>query len=976
MTSPAASPFDRTYWTSLEEGLGEERGPEFPPGADALDGVGRRELLKLLGASLAFAGVTGCTSPVAEKILPYVRKPPEVTPGNPLHYATALTLDGLATGLLATCYEGRPTKLEGNPDHPASLGAAGPFEQASLLQLYDPHRARLVKRRGLPAAPSALREALSAKARALQAKGGAGLALLLEPCGSPQLTAQRARLAQRFPQARFFWWSPAAGNTYEGTRRAFGEPLQPDWSLDGAKVLVSLDEDFLEARGAQLAHARAFSKGRVPGADGMNRLYVAEARLSITGMSADHRLAVRQSGLHRLAVALAAEVGRRTGSALLQGAAMPTGLSEAEAAWVAAAAEDLVAAGAAARVLPGRRVDVATHVVAHALNAALGTGVRYHPPALQETRAGPGQLQALATALRAGEVDTLLVTASNPVYAAGAGLELGPLLERASLSVYHCLYEDETAPHCGWVVPAAHPLESWGDARAQDGTASIVQPLLAPLFGGLTASQLLAMLLGEPDASPHELVRAHWRQGRAQDFERRWEGWLARGVVDEPPPPDRAAAPDAAAVAQALSAAEPAAATGTLELAFVHDYKVYDGRFANNGWLQELPDPVTKLTWDNALLVSPGTAAALGVKTRDVVELRARGSALEVPVYVQPGHADGTVTLPLGYGREGTEKVARHVGVNAYRLRPADAPWLVRGVEVRRTGREAPLAVTQEHWRMEGRPIALDSTLEELTRGAGELAHLRGPNETLYLPKVYEEAEHKWAMAVDLSRCTGCSACVVACQAENNIPLVGKQNVLKSREMHWLRVDRYFSGPLEAPRAVTQPMMCQHCELAPCEYVCPVNATVHSDEGLNEMVYNRCVGTRYCSNNCPYKVRRFNYLHYSANKSPTERMAMNPDVTVRARGVMEKCTYCVQRIERARIDARARGDTQALAELKTACQQACPTTAIVFGSLSDPQSAVSRLHRDARRYDVLHELGTRPRTAYLTRVRNPNPRLG
>ncbi len=981
--APAASgsPFDRRYWTSLEERLHPpEAAPEFPPGAEDLDGgLGRRDLMKLLGASLAFAGVTGCTRPPAEKILPYGKKPPEVTPGNPLHYATAFCLEGHATGLLATCFEGRPTLVAGNPDHPSSLGAAGVFEQASLLQLYDPARARLLKRRGVPTAPSALEETLAERGRALEAKQGEGLYLLVEPTASPTLLAQRARLLRRFPKARVFAYGPAfPAAVYEGTRAAFGQPLQPQWDLTRAEVIVSLDCDFLEARGEQLALARAFADRRVPPGP-MNRLYLAEARLSVTGMSADHRLPTRQSGLHGLALALAHAVGRRLKVASLSGARGPEGLSPAAVKWVEAAAEDLVRAGSGAVVMPGPRLMPATHVVLHAVNAALGahgTTVRFTRPALgaPDVDAGPGALQALAAQLRAGAVDTLLITAANPAYARFADVALGDLLEKVPLSVYHCLFEDETAPRCTWVVPAAHPLESWGDARAADGTASILQPLILPLFGGVTASQLFALLLPEPKASPYEQVRAHWRaQAGGPDFERRWESWLARGVVQEPPAESVTPAVDEAAVARAL--AEDSAGGPDLELAFAPDYKVYDGRFANNGWLQELPDPVTKLTWDNALLMSEATARGLGVKTHDLVSLTARGHSVEVPVYVLPGHADGTVTLPLGYGRLGTEKVARQVGTNAYSLRHSDAPWLEPGVQVVPLGREHRLAVTQEHWRMEGRPIGLELTLAELATSTEQLAALRGTPESLFTPPSSVAEGHRWAMAVDLSRCTGCMACVVACQAENNIPIVGRANVLKSREMHWLRVDRYFSGDLHAPSAITQPMMCQHCEAAPCEYVCPVNATVHSDEGLNEMVYNRCVGTRYCSNNCPYKVRRFNFLHYSAGKSATEQMAMNPNVTVRARGVMEKCTYCVQRIERTRIEAGAAGRPMDLSQLKTACQQACPTTAIAFGSLSEPNSRVARLHRDARRYDVLHELGTRPRTAYLARVRNPNPAL-
>ncbi|MBI3182770.1 MAG: TAT-variant-translocated molybdopterin oxidoreductase [Myxococcales bacterium] len=982
-----ASPYGREYWRSLAEREGLlGAGPEFPEGAEELTSVDRRDFFRLLGASLALAGAGGlssCTRPPATKVVPYHRVPPELTPGNALHFATAMPLGGVATGLLVTSREGRPVKVEGNPEHPDSLGAAGILEQAHLLGLYDPHRARQLKQRGSPVGKEHLLEALTMRAARLQERRGEGLYLLLEPTSSPLLQSLRERLLRRFPKARVFATSPLSeANRAEGARIAFGRPLQPRQDFRGAKVVLSLDEDFLEPRGQKLSYARHFFETREPGA-GMSRLYVVEPSLTITGMSADHRLPARGSDVQRLAYAL---VRRLTGLGVapalepLSQAAKSFAATPGKAhRFIDAAGADLARAKEGAMLLAGPRQPPAVHALAAAVNYALGSArgssplVRYlSPPAEVET--GPSALRELAADLRAGRADTLLVTAANPAYAGFADLELGRLFREVPESFYLSLYEDETAPSCSFFVPALHPLESWGDGRASDGTVSLIQPLVEPLAPGFSEAELLSALIGAP-APTYQLLREHWRAAR-EDFERSWEEWLREGFIQGTAAEASAPEPKLERVAEAMREAAIRPEEGGLEVAFAGDYKVHDGRFANNPWLQELPDPITKLSWDNAALLSPRTAEELGLETGELVRLSYRGRSVEAAVCLAIGHAEGTVTLPLGYGRSGAERTAKGAGFDAYLLRPSDAPWFGYGLSVERLGRRRELAITQEHWGMEQRPLALELALGELGKAEERLSKLRGAEATLHQPVDYSGEPYRWAMAVDLNRCTGCSACVVACQAENNIPVVGRDNVRKSREMHWLRVDRYFEGEPDSPRAIAQPLACVHCEAAPCEYVCPVNATVHSDEGLNEMVYNRCIGTRYCSNNCPYKVRRFNYLHYNREKSPTERLAMNPDVTVRARGVMEKCTYCVQRIERKRIEARVEGRSIRDGELRTACQQACPSQAIVFGSLNDPTSRVSELHRDGRRFDLLHELGTRPRTAYLVRVRNPNPELG
>ncbi len=661
--------------------------------------------------------------------------------------------------------------------------------------------------------------------------------------------------------------------------------------------------------------------------------------------------------------------------------------------WLVALAADLEKNRGRSLVIAGRRQPAVVHALAAALNSALGNlgvTVEYGVPITTDATAGVEPLRALVDEIAGGAIDTLVVTAENPAYGAPVDFKLGQLLKRVPNVVYHGLYEDETAQSCNYFVPAAHALESWGDGRATDGVVSIVQPLIAPLWGGRTEAEVLAAFLGEGDLGTHELLRRYWR-GMAKlpgnvagSFDGVWERWLADGVV-----PDTGAGAEIGVTVNGQALAQTAAALLAhggvgLEIAFATDPKVFDGRFANNAWLQELAHPITKLAWDNALLISDATAKGLDLATEDVVEITYRDRQVEAPVLIVPGHVDDAVTLPLGYGRTATGHVGRGVGFNANALRTSEAPWFDRGVTLAKTGKRFKLAITQDQWTMspDGRdipPPAVSAPLAEVLNPGSmfheELEERRGPLPVIHQPVDYSGQAYKWAMAIDLNKCTGCNACVVACQSENNIPSVGKEGVARGRAMQWIRIDRYFTGPVAEPEMINQPLGCVHCETAPCEYVCPVNATVHSDEGLNEMIYNRCIGTRYCSNNCPYKVRRFNFLDYTGDISAARELGMNPEVTVRSRGVMEKCTYCVQRIERKRIATRIEGRAIADGELVTACQQGCPSQAIVFGSLNDPHSKVSQLHADTRRYDLLHELGTRPRTAYLARVRNPNPEL-
>jgi molybdopterin-containing oxidoreductase family iron-sulfur binding subunit len=894
----------------------------------------------------------------------------------PLYFTTASALGGYAAGLIVRSNEGRPTKVDGNPDHPASLGATGVFEQLLPMQLFDPHRARSFRRRTEPSSRSGMQEAMSQHAAALSQTGGAGLRFLLEPNRSPLLASLRARIAQKYPRARFFFWDPVGSDSPSaGAQRAFGRPFELSYDLSKADVLVALDDDPLALGPWFLRSARQFAARRVPDSP-MNRLYVAEPALTPTGSVADHRLALRASEIGSLARAIARQLGADGASTKLSALKLEEPPGRPWRAWAAAVARDLAAHRGRGLVTIGPRQPPEAHALVHAINAALGNigparALNLHPEILHAP-VGAEALRSLVQEMRSGQVDTLIITASNPAFSSPADLGFADALAQVPTSIYLGLYEDETAPLCNWLAPAAHLLESWGDAQSPDGTVAIVQPLIAPLFGGVTEAELLASLLGEagPGAG-FSLLQSYWLSRVGTALQASWEQWLSRGIVTGPAT-ERPPEIDWSGVASALREAPTLPSEG-LEIVFAPDRKVYDGRFANLSIAQEMPEPITKLAWGNPAWISRATAQRLKLHEGDVVTLSYRGRSVRAPVLTVEGTADDCVVVQLGYGHQAPAMpVAKGVGFNAGLLRTSDAPWFGTGLAIERTGKRERLAILQGSMDTNGRPVVFGFTIDELRQGA-DLRRQRGP-----LPKLYDSWRsqgHAWAMSVDLSRCTGCSACVMACQTENNVPAVGKKQVLNRRNMHWLKIDRYFLGPGSTLPTVNQPMLCQHCEYAPCEYVCPVNAALHSEEGLNEQIYNRCVGTRYCSNNCPYKVRRFNFLEYNGHKTALERMPMNPDVTVRARGVMEKCTYCVQRIERARIDARRQGKDIAEGAVVTACQQACPTEAIVFGDLYDPSSRVSKLRGEERRFDVIHEIGTRPRTTYLARLTNPNPEL-
>ncbi len=982
------------YWRSLEElagseGFQEMLHREFPRFAaewpseengNAGNGVSRRGFLELAAASLALAGLTACTSQPAETIVPFVRQPENYIPGHPLYYATAIELAGTALGLLAESHLGRPTKLEGNPEHPASLGATDAVAQASVLSLYDPDRSQTQTYLGKISSWEDLAAEIRASLPALEALAGDGLRILTRTVSSPTLAAQLTALEERFPKARWHQYEPCGDHAARAAARSsFGQPVSTRFDFSRADVVLALDADFLTSGPGAVRYAKDFSKRRraglaEDGPQGMNRLYVAESSPSNTGATADHRLALAPSELLRFTAALATELH-------VSGAQAPGELSQPAREWITAVAADLTAHRGTSVVIPGVYAAPQVHLLAQAINAALGnvgSTVIHSEPSGERDEDQLESIGQLVADMRAGKVDTLLILDGNPAYDAPAEFDFAAtMLAQVKTRIHLSLYRDETSEYCQWHIPAAHFLESWSDCRAFDGTASLVQPLIEPLHGGRTAHEVIALFSDITDATAHELVRQYW-QDQGLD-EARWRQALHDGVIA-----DTAATAITVEVSQAAvsEACSQTATVSGLELCLRPDPSVFDGRFANNAWLQELPKSLTKLTWDNAFLISPATAEEYGLKTEDLVEVRLGERKVVGPVWIMPGQAERAITAHLGYGRTHAGRVGNGAGFDAYALFTTSA--VSGGVQLAATGATYPLSSTQQHFAVElqsseadARHLVRHADYETYQRQPDFAQHMGhhapGPEESMFPP--WEYKGYAWGLAVDLNTCTGCNACVTACQSENNIPVVGKEQVGNGREMHWIRIDRYYQGGLEDPDVHFQPVMCMHCEQAPCEVVCPVAATTHSSEGLNEMTYNRCVGTRYCSNNCPYKVRRFNFLSYTDHDTDLLAMARNPDVTVRSRGVMEKCSYCVQRINHARIEAKKKDRPIRDGEIQTACQQACPADALVFGDINDADSAVSQSKASPLNYALLGDLGTRPRTTYLAKVTNPNPAL-
>ena len=1086
----------KEYWRSVEEFVDAPEFEDFvkreyPTHAeDWENGLSRRNFMKVMGASLALAGLSGCVIQPAEKIVPYVRQPEDVIPGKPLFFATAMTLAGTAVGLLAKSNEGRPTKLEGNTDHPGSLGATDVLAQASLLNMYDPDRSQEIRFRGNPKTWQNFTNELRARIEENRADGGAGVRFLTETVTSPTLIAQMKQILTELPRAKWYQYEPLnKDNAMAGAKMAFGAPAQTIYKLDLADRVLSLDKDIFSD--FNVRYTKDYTKKRNYSEEHkeINRLYTVETTISITGAKSDHRLAVKPSEMIEIAKAIAAGLG-------VAGAG-GAGLSDKASKWIAPMVKDLLAYKGKSIVVVGDNQPPIVHALGHAMNQALGnvgtTVVYAEPFAPFSETTQVDQLKQLVQEIDGGQVKMLVIMGGNPVYNTPADLKLNrERMDKVALRVHLGSHFDETAEVCQWHVPDKHYLEMWSDTRAYDGTVTIVQPLINPLYDGKSMHELAQLFFKENfDKKDYDIIKESWQKqgftgapkvnaataaatgatpkteaspqsspaanngatggnksnsntsatvnsntsttanantaansgantssmasntqvqaanttnattaaGGNRSFEDSWKKAVHDGFI-----PNTASAPKTVSVNAAfLSQPQPAAAkNGSLEISILPDPCVYDGRFSNNGWLQELPNPLTKITWENVALVSPNTAKRLelnqggdgkdlaggklgttflttkgGNLFSDLVTLKFQGAdiAKPVPMWIAPGQPDDVITLYMGYGRTRAGRVGTGLGYNAFDVQRSDAMSFGAG-ELTKKGEQTAISSTQIHFNMEGRDLLRMWDLETFEKNP-TLKHQHDEYPlTMYNPEVYQkqyDENHRWGMAIDLNNCVGCNACVIACQSENNIPVVGKEQIERSREMHWLRIDTYYSGELNDPKGPHfQPVLCQQCEQAPCEPVCPVHATVHSAEGLNDMVYNRCIGTRYCSNNCPYKVRRFNFLLYQDWDTPQYKLMRNPEVTVRSRGVMEKCTYCTQRIASARIEAQKDNRPIRDGEIQTACQAACPADAIVFGDLNDKESNVYKLKQEHRNYKLLNELNTQPRTTYLAGLKNQN----
>jgi molybdopterin-containing oxidoreductase family iron-sulfur binding subunit len=972
----------KEFWRSLEDlsrsdVFDDFMAQEFPQQAVPLEkGVDRRDFVKLMGASVAMASLAACRQP-ADAIIPYVNQPESIIPGKPLYFASAFTLGGVATGVLVESHMNRPTKIEGNPEHPSSLGASDAFMQASVLGLYDPDRSQVVRKLGDTATWGDFIGAVQPALNAAK-KNGSSLRILTQTITSPTLGAQMQALLAQYPGMKWHQWEAVNHDGIrEGGRLAFGRYVHTHYDFTKANVVVSLGSDFLGEGPGHLRYARDFMARRKvrtveTKTTSINRLYAIEGSMSNTGSVADHRIQVKPSQMEGIARAILA--GQGTDKV------------------IATLIKDLQANRGTSIVLAGDEQPAVVHALAHAINTQLGnigTTVLVTDPIEVAPTNQLASLQELVRDIHRGAVQALVILGGNPVFDAPADLRFAAALDKVPFRVHLSGYYDETSLRSHWHIPEAHYLETWGDGRGHDGTVSISQPLIAPLYNGRSAHEVLGALIGGLDQTPYQTVRAYWQSKGATDAT--WRKWLHDGLIAN------SALPAIAVAAGAVppSPARPPA-TG-IELELRHDPTIYDGRYANNGWLQELPKPQTKITWDNVLLVSPRTANKLGYdpEERDklvnekwtrMATVSYRGVTMKLPIWVVPGYAEDVATIYYGYGRQKSGKVGTGTGFNTYPFRFSDALNGGPGARITMDAEKYRVACTQEHQNIDPKVVGERG----LIRAATFEGFLKNPkfaqdphhgsdvagegNESMYKDWDYSD-KHAWAMVIDTSVCTGCNGCVVACQSENNIAIVGKAEVVRERELHWLRIDRYFRGNVDAPEVFHEPVPCMQCENAPCEPVCPVEATSHSEDGLNDMTYNRCVGTRYCSNNCPYKVRRFNFFHYADYDTPSLKPMRNPDVTVRTRGVMEKCTYCVQRINAAKIEAEKDGRRVRDGEVVTACQQACPTQAIVFGDMNDRSSKVAKLKAEPTHYALLEELQTRPRTTYLGTIRNPHPDL-
>ena len=1050
---------ENKYWRTLAE---LEKDPEFEEFLrkefvdveyDKPGSTNRRRFMQLMGASFALAGASACRWE-KENILPYSRRPQGLEPGKTKYFASVMDVAGTAIPVQVASYDNRPYKIEPNPEHPFSTGGTDAYAQGSILTMFDPDRSQEIRNNDESSTREAFDAAVTKLIDSAKQSGGRGAYVLSGATSSPSMAALKARFAEAMPMAKWFEYeSLSRDNERAGSRIAFGQNVKTHYELGKADVIVSLGADLFGDHPAKLKHARDWGDGRRPEEGKMNRMYVVETRYTTTGASADHRLPLRSEQILPFALALEAAVagGKHSATGFLA--------DEKVEKMVKAIAGDLKSHRGKAVVATGHQQDPAVHAVVHRLNSTLGnvgSTVAYTADTTPDRPSHGEAISALAKEMAGGQVKTLFILGGNPAYDAPGDVDFAGAMAKVKTTVHVGLYRDKTAKLSTWHVPMSHFLESWGDARTWDGTITLQQPLIAPLYPSMSAIELMLSVLGDktaPDAvvrqatmalvkaapamategtsneasssaddaaaataaaadavaanvpvfaptDDPELVAARKALPGFMGEDLQWRRAVARGFIEGTeypmitPSVQGFAAPKVAARAM-KSGAE--LGNGDFEIIFYDDGKVHDGRFANNGWLQETPDFTTKLTWDNAAILSPATAKKLGVTDRDVVKVTVGGKTIDLPVYIMPGQATGSIAVAVGYGRPEAGAVGGSLywkvdttGFDVQPLRTAKSPFRSLGVSIEKTGRTFKLATTQAHWsidtaglqEMMGRvpELVRAGTLEEYKKNPEFAPHrVHHPKLLSLFPEFEWKEGYQWGMAIDLGKCTGCNACVVSCTSENNVPIVGKEQVLVGREMHWLRIDRYFTGDAEDPQIATQPVACVHCQNAPCEQVCPVAATVHDHEGTNNMVYNRCIGTRYCANNCPYKVRRFNYYNYHIDLTKSEnyvkRMAHNPDVTVRFRGVMEKCSYCFQRISHAKTEARKEGRGVRDGDIKSACQTACPTNAITFGNVNDKNSQVSKLQALPRSYAMLAELNVKPRTEYLARITNPNPSL-
>ncbi len=1012
----------KMWWRSLDEVVElpqfkKQLQAEFQEGSRDLlaSGNDRRHFLKIMGASMALAGlgVGGCRRWPKEHIVPYAHRPEGTMPGVQEHYASCFDFGGIAQGVLVTSNDGRPTKIEGNPEHPDSRGASDAFTQAAILDLYDPDRSRSVTYGGEQSSLSAFKEWVAA----YMPDKGEGIAVISEPSSSPTFHRMQRAFKKQYPRAVWAEYDPVANtNEREGLRYAFGGSWMPVYDFSKADVIVSLDADFLGAGPMQVANTRGWAAGRNPEHGTMNRVWIVESALSVTGANADERQAMRPAQIARIAEQLDAAFTRT--QLAIEDSYYP---EKEQIAWAEKMIADLKKAGKHGLVVAGVSQPPVIHYLAARINefiGSVGTTVSYRAV----EGGGAATLDDIAASMKSGDVRGVVIIGGNPAYNAPGNLKMAEAISSMPLSIHLSVEDNETSDACKWHVNRAHWLESWNDGRSADGTVCIGQPLIEPLFGGLSAEEFLAVMSGQEITDSLTLVRTTFNSS-ADQWNPAWrtavhDGVVANTAMLETPPVNRNWSGGITKVAgrgPKLSA-----------VVFVPSGSVWDGQFANNGWMQELPDTITKLTWDNAALISPKTAEEKGLKQGDLIEVIVDGKSIEIAVLPVPGTADDVVVLALGYGRTFAGHVCTDAGVNVYPLRNSKDPW-VNTVGILPTGKTYPLATTQTHFGIDTTPgkgaqerlplLYREGTLSQYKQKPDFAQHVGHSVHSLsiYKEQQFEGAKYKWGMSIDLSTCTGCNACVAACHAENNIPIVGKDQVLMGREMHWIRIDRYFAFGVDGrggwdgnnlKGVAIQPVNCHHCENAPCEEVCPVAATVHDTDGLNTMVYNRCIGTRYCSNNCPFKVRRFNYFDFfrrdplrstgmlqvqpdyyvktQSGGKTLRAMQFNPDVTVRMRGVMEKCTFCTQRIQAVKITTKnawvkkppaqkAKDPRVSLQDgsIVTACQQACPAGAIVFGDLMDEQSNISKKHNDSRSYEMLSELNIKSRLKFLARLNNP-----